>query len=61
MVTGKGGSILLNQYNIAAAARVLGAVIPFQGPSMARPALIHGASHGITAPKTLFRNINGNY
>ena len=32
--------------------RVLGAVCPFRGPSMARPALVHGASHGQTAPKT---------
>ena len=34
--------------------QVLGAVIPFRGPSLARPALVPGASHSTTAPKTFF-------
>ena len=35
----------------------LGAVFPFRGPSLARPALILGASHGKTAPKP---SVSGN-
>ena len=35
----------------------LGAVVPFRGPSLARPALVPGASHSTTAPKL---SVSGN-